>query len=184
MDCFAKNFHLVIARAPKEPEAISSPFRLLAMTCPTCYFASTMGNWWATGIRFECQGSGKCCTGRKGYGFVYLTLEDRKRLAAHLEISTLSFTKKYCFKKDGYFLLKDGTKSSDCVFLKDRRCDVYEGRPTQCRTWPFWPELLESEEKWNREVVPFCPGVGKGKLIASFQIQKQIDIQNEADEND
>ena len=41
------------------------------------------GKWWKDGIRFECQGSGKCCLSRGTHGYVYLTLEDRRRFARH-----------------------------------------------------------------------------------------------------
>ena len=33
------------------------------------------------GIRFECQGSGKCCVSRDAYGFVYLSNIDLKRFS-------------------------------------------------------------------------------------------------------
>jgi len=36
--------------------------------------------WYADGIRFECQGSGKCCSSRGEYGFVYLTKGDRESM--------------------------------------------------------------------------------------------------------
>ena len=28
------------------------------------------------GIRFQCQGSGKCCVSRESYGYVYLSKKD------------------------------------------------------------------------------------------------------------
>jgi len=52
-----------------------------------------------------------------------------------------------------------------CRFLDPvtkKRCLVYEARPAQCRTWPFWPENMNARA-WDREVVAFCPGVGKGR---------------------
>ena len=125
--------------------------------------------WYSTGIQFECQGTGKCCTSRGSYGFVYLTGADRKRVAAHLKIPTAQFTRKYCARDDnGYFHLKNPDK--DCEFLRNKRCGVYEGRPTQCRTWPFWPENLKAKT-WTQEVAAFCPGVGRGKLHTQQEIE-------------
>ena len=38
-----------------------------------------------------------------------------------------------------------------CALLDEEKgqCSVYEARPVQCRTWPFWPENLESPEAWD-----------------------------------
>jgi len=41
-------------------------------------------------------------------------------------------------------------------------CLVYPVRPRQCRTWPFWPEVLRSRDAWDRATEK-CPGIGKGK---------------------
>jgi uncharacterized protein len=112
-------------------------------------------------LRFQCQGSGNCCVSRGEYGYVYVTLEDRRRMARHFAMSTSAFTRKHCFRAHGIWALKGFDES--CVFLKDKKCSVYEARPTQCRTWPFWPEH-KGAKAWKKEVADFCPGVGKGKL--------------------
>jgi uncharacterized protein len=125
--------------------------------------------FFSEGIRFECQGSGKCCVSRGGYGFVYMSLEDRRRMARVLGIPTGVFTRKYCEKTNGWFHLKE--TGDDCRFLKGNQCTVYEGRPTQCRTWPFWPENLNARA-WTQEVVRFCPGVGKGRLYTAQEIAR------------
>lgn len=38
---------------------------------------------------------------------------------------------------------------------------MYEARPTQCRTYPFWSNIVDSKESWNREARE-CPGIGIG----------------------
>lgn len=127
------------------------------------------------GLQFECQGSGKCCTSHGEYGFVFMTLKDRQRMARFLNISTLKFTKTYCQKTKGYFHLREEKGKPDCLFLKNKSCTIYLARPTQCRTWPFWPEVLNAKT-WKKDVAQFCPGVEKGKLFTSAEI---IKIQNE-----
>jgi len=127
--------------------------------------------FWQDGIRFECQGTGRCCVAHTGYGHVYLTLEDRRRFARHFKISTLSFTRRYCSKTDGHFHLKRIT--GPCEFLEGKSCSVYEARPAQCRTWPFWPENMNART-WNREVRTFCPGVGKGRLHTAAEIERAL----------
>lgn len=127
------------------------------------------------GLQFECQGSGQCCTSHGEYGYVFLTLSDRRRMAKHLGIETREFTQKYCQKNQGYFHLREDTGNPDCLFLKKKRCSIYAARPTQCRTWPFWPEVLNAKT-WAKEVATFCPGVGKGEV---HSLEKIETIKNE-----
>lgn len=143
-------------------------------------FKFTGKEWWRKGVQFECTGSGKCCTSRGEYGFVYLNLEDRQRFAKHLKISTSAFTRRYCEKTGGIWHLKEDRVNPDCIFLEGNRCGVYEARPTQCRTWPFWPEVMNAKS-WAKDVKAFCPGVGKGKIIDGDTIEKQIREQIESE---
>lgn len=136
-------------------------------------------SWWKDGIRFECQGSGRCCVSRDGYGYVYVTLEDRRRFADYFKMTVKEFTKEYCEKDDGIWKIRDFT--SACRFLKDNRCSVYEARPTQCRTWPFWPETLQARA-WNDEVAAYCPGVGKGRVWTEAEIREQMEIQKKSED--
>ncbi len=125
------------------------------------------------GLRFQCQGSGKCCTSHGEFGFVFLSLEDRKRFAEYFGLTNGEFKKQYCDKTNGIWHLKEDPKNPDCMFLKNKKCSVYEARPNQCRTWPFWPDLMNAKA-WKTEVIDFCPGVGKGPLIPKSEIEKNI----------
>lgn len=136
--------------------------------------------WWAQGVRFQCQGSGKCCTSRGQYGYVYLTREDRKRMADHLGLTLREFTRLHCDRTDGYSHLKETPGNPDCRFLDGKRCAVYEGRPTQCRTWPFWPEVMGAKG-WAREVAAFCPGVGKGPVVSPEEIRSRMREQSDSE---
>jgi Fe-S-cluster containining protein len=60
---------------------------------------------------------------------------------------------------------------NDCIFL-DREsipgkavCGLYEARPEQCRTWPFWEGNLRSRKSWEetKKHVP-CPGMDTGPV--------------------
>jgi len=138
-------------------------------------------NWWDQGIRFECQGSGQCCVSRDEYGYVYMTKEDRIRMAKELNLSTRKFTKQYCEKTDGVHHLVDGAEGR-CHFLTGNKCGIYAGRPTQCRTWPFWPEVMDPKV-WKKEVSDFCPGVGKGKLWSKEEITENLALQRISEDN-
>jgi len=45
----------------------------------------------------------------------------------------------------------DEDDSFACVFLENNQCSIYNARPVQCRTYPFWPSILVDEESWNDE---------------------------------
>lgn len=109
---------------------------------------------------------------RGSYGFVYLSPEDRARMAKVLGLSEEQFVTQHCTRTEG--LLHLNAPDKDCQFLEGKRCGVYEGRPAQCRTWPFWPENMNSRT-WNKEVAPFCAGVGKGPLQSADTIQETLD---------
>jgi Fe-S-cluster containining protein len=49
-------------------------------------------------------------------------------------------------------------------FLRAEGCSIHPAKPTQCRIFPFWPELTESARKW-RQTAAWCPGIGKGELV-------------------
>ncbi len=110
---------------------------------------------------------------RGEYGYVYLTKDDRKRMALHLGLKLSEFSKTYCDRTQGVWHLKEEKSRAECTFLKGVKCGVYEARPTQCRTWPFWPEVMNAKT-WAKEVAAFCPGVGKGKTWTKEEIEKNL----------
>ena len=133
------------------------------------------------GIRFECQGSGKCCVSRNSYGFVYLSNIDLIRFSKYFKISLKKFKEKYCQITDGFIHLAEKPKLyGNCIFLKDKKCSVYNSRPSQCRTWPFWNDNMKAKV-WNNDIALNCPGIGKGKIIKKKEIDKLLkeDFNNE-----
>ena len=132
------------------------------------------------GIKFKCQGSSKCCVSRGTYGFVYLSEKDLKKISYFLKIKTEIFKKKFCQYTNKFLHLKEVNKNGNCIFLKEKKCTIYNARPTQCRTWPFWAENMNSK-KWNQDIIKFCPGIGKGQFISKKKIDKLLkdDLENE-----
>lgn len=134
------------------------------------------------GVQFECQGSGNCCVSHGEFGYVFLTHKDQTRMAKALNLKRAQFLKEYCYLENGFWAIKPNPAGPECLFLKERRCSIYSGRPTQCRTWPFWPSVM-SARSWSKSVEAFCPGVGKGRNITPEEIieaaQKQEASENE-----
>src|SRR5579872_6901519 len=75
--------------------------------------------WFADGLRFQCTGCGKCCTGSPGY--VYLSSADLDRLSAHFQITPQEFLKKYAPQVEDQYALLDRPRTYDCIFLKEKQ---------------------------------------------------------------
>lgn len=129
-------------------------------------------NWYKEGLHFQCAGCGGCCTGAPGY--VWLTPEEEKQIADFLNISLEEFEKTYTRMVYGLRRsLKEIPQSNyDCVFFNSetKQCSIYDVRPAQCRTWPFWDSLLKSKKDWD-EASQSCPGCNQGQLIPFEEIE-------------
>jgi Fe-S-cluster containining protein len=128
--------------------------------------------WYDEGVRFTCRPDcGRCCTRHGEYDYVYLQRADVARLAAHLEMTTAAFRARYTVKDEGHTVLRmDGPA---CPFLEGTRCSVYQARPAQCGTFPFWPENLVDRPTWDA-LREFCPGVGEGEIVPLHVIREQL----------
>lgn len=157
--------------------------------------------WYEQGLEFSCTGCGKCC---KVDGDVWLAPEEISSILSFLKMDhdrLGEFRRKYIRgeispaveqtsetnKTNGiqsWMCLKRNEGS--CVFLNDDgKCSIYDVRPVQCQTYPFWPSVLESGQTWKEESVlpdyiPItnkemdrhwsaenggCEGIGVGRLM-------------------
>lgn len=133
-------------------------------------------SWYDDGLRFECTQCGNCCSGPPGA--VWVDDDDVRAIAARLRVGEAEFVDRYTRRLGTRRSLNEvrSEHGHDCVFL-DRRapgravCAIYEARPVQCRTWPFWRENLESREAWDgaKRRTP-CPGMDRGRTYTSVEI--------------
>jgi Fe-S-cluster containining protein len=129
-----------------------------------------------SGLKFECQpGCTECCRQK---GFVYLSEDDSRRAAEFLGLAAGEFEKKYVYRTRYRMRLRVPRESS-CPFLLEGGCSIHPAKPTQCRTFPFWPELVESRREW-RKTARYCPGIGKGPLIRIAEAKAQASEMREA----
>ncbi len=120
------------------------------------------------GIRFRClKGCSRCC---RGQGYVWINPSEADLIADFLGIGVEIFLGKYTKECDGHITLKDDASHEQCIFLdSEGRCPIYEVRPVQCRTYPFWKSVFKDRESMNYEFLE-CPGLGTGKLFAKEKI--------------
>lgn len=87
-----------------------------------------------------------------------------------------AFIEVYCRKIDmGAFKLISlkEKENFDCIFLTESGCSVYDARPEQCRTYPFWASVMEDRTSWE-EASKSCPGIGKGRLYTKREIERLL----------
>lgn len=123
-------------------------------------------------------------------------------LADHLGLTAKQTMEKYCRRMGRRISLKERRNAQgnyDCIFLKElppdpalvaaggkvahrqRVCGIYQARPTQCRTWPFWPGNLASKEQWDR-AAGRCPGMNRGQHYDREEIEQRKQATARADE--
>lgn len=105
----------------------------------------------------ECQGN--CCIGESGYIWVNEGTIQSIARALNLDLETFItnyLTKiryRYTIKEIPY---KDGFR---CIFfdVEEKRCQIYNQRPSQCKTFPFWNYFKDNIQEVEKE----CPGIYK-----------------------
>jgi len=107
-------------------------------------------------------------------GFVYLGEGDLKRAADYVGMSEDDFEQKYVYRTRHQMRFRK-PPDKQCPFLTKSGCSIHPAKPTQCRTFPFWPEMVERKITWQR-TGRYCPGIGKGELV---QIGTAMEIAEE-----
>jgi len=134
--------------------------------------------FYAQGLNFTCVRCSACCRHESGY--VFLSKKDLSALLACLKMERKEFIAKYCHwiplasggEKEQLSLKEK--RNFDCIFW-EKGCTVYDSRPLQCRAFPFWDWILESEKNW-KQMASDCPGIGKGSVHSPDSIEKWLSI--------
>ena len=101
---------------------------------------------------------GNCCIGESGY--IWITNAEIEVLAQHLGI-TIEALALNSLRKVGYKYSINEVKLSAnnyaCKFfdLDKKQCSIYEARPKQCRTFPFWEYFKNNINEVKEE----CPAI-------------------------
>ncbi|MEA3353339.1 MAG: YkgJ family cysteine cluster protein [Campylobacterota bacterium] len=104
----------------------------------------------------QCEGN--CCIGESGY--IWINKEEIIKLSEHLGISVEELGQNYLLKVGYRYSLKEkkiGDNNYACIFfdLEKKQCSVYEARPNQCRTFPFWEYFKDKVQEVKQE----CPAI-------------------------
>ena len=99
----------------------------------------------------------RCCTGESGY--IYVNKKEIEDIAKLLELDVNKFVAEYLFKKMYKYSIKEKKvgDSYECIFYDkvSNGCTIYEARPIQCKTFPFWDYYKKRVDELKLE----CPGI-------------------------
>jgi len=139
----------------------------------------TSAPFYANGLNFSCQRCSACC--RYEAGFVFLSEEDIEKLSAELNMDKNSLITAFCrwvgIKGEESLSLKEKS-NKDCIFWESSGCKVYNARPLQCLTFPFWESIVSSVHGWET-AASGCPGIKLGKLHKKQEIDRYIKMRVE-----
>ncbi|TQR34538.1 zinc/iron-chelating domain-containing protein [Campylobacter sp. MIT 99-7217] len=98
---------------------------------------------------------GKCCTGESGY--IFADEEELEKIRIFLNLEKEEFQKSF-LKKIGIKYSFKEVKFEDgfaCIFFDQnkRNCSIYEFRPRQCKTFPFWKYYKTHKEELQKECI-------------------------------
>ncbi len=103
----------------------------------------------------SCQG--RCCTGESGY--IYVTKSEIQKISELLDMEVQTFVETYLFKKGYKYSIKElvHEESHECIFYDrdSNGCRIYDARPLQCKTFPFWDYYKKRVDELKLE----CPGI-------------------------
>ena len=136
-------------------------------------------NFYATGLRFECTRCSKCC--RHTPGYVFLSAADLASLAGSMRLEHEEFRSRYCRTINLGFARRVSLREKpnlDCILWENSGCSLYEARPLQCRSFPFWSACVSSREEWQNNARN-CPGMGRGAVHPREEIDRWLALRTE-----
>ncbi len=101
---------------------------------------------------------GNCCIGESGY--IWITPDEIEKLSLHLDKSVKEVVSDDLQKVGYRYSINEvelGENNFACKFfdLTKKQCSIYEVRPKQCRTFPFWDYFKERINEVKEE----CPAI-------------------------
>lgn len=118
---------------------------------------------------FECTHCGACCSRP---GVVYITEQDMEAIGEFLGLEREALRAQYLVEDLGDWVL-EVAEEKDCPFFVEERCVIHPVKPQQCRTYPFWPEIVATEGTWRGESTR-CPGIGVGREYGAAEVRSML----------
>ena len=101
-----------------------------------------------------------------------------RRAAAFLGLTPRAFESKYVYRTRHLLRLRK-PPGAECHFLTESGCSIHPAKPTQCRAFPFWPEVTASRDEWKK-LNSYCPGIGQGGVVPEEAVVRITNEMREA----
>ncbi|MDH5191072.1 MAG: YkgJ family cysteine cluster protein [Gammaproteobacteria bacterium] len=125
-------------------------------------------------LRFECTGCGDCCRGNPAQYYIYASSRELGKIQRFLDISEAWFRRRYLVRLDTSSFGIRMMPAGHCSFLDGSgKCRIYSVRPVQCRTYPWWPEIVETRAGWRNEAKR-CEGINQGVVVPLKKITAEL----------
>lgn len=95
---------------------------------------------------------------------------EARRIRLRLGVGRAWFARRYARRDAHGWTLRLGPDGRCPLLAASGRCRVYGQRPAQCRSYPFWPEILATPATWRREAGR-CEGIGRGPRLPAARIR-------------
>jgi Fe-S-cluster containining protein len=131
------------------------------------------------GLSFRCTACGKCCTGSGGK--VWVNQREREIIADELCMELPEFDAQHADASSSSSVKGNrrtlNMVDNHCTFYdpNTRKCTIYTVRPTQCRTYPFWPQIVVSPYDWE-VASKECEGIQIGSSEDETTQHKDDDV--------
>jgi len=87
---------------------------------------------------------GACCIGESGY--IWVDYKEIEAISKYLKMDIEDFAKEYLIRVKNRYSLKEFKVKElgyACIFFNTQKrvCKIYDVRPKQCKTFPFWEQF-------------------------------------------
>ncbi len=79
-------------------------------------------------------------------------------MAAAKQMTSKAFVDAFVYSIDGKLSLREEANGACSLLDGDNSCSIYECRPEQCGSFPFWPQLAKDSPALDLASA-YCPGI-------------------------
>jgi len=109
-------------------------------------------------FHFNCHRCGNCC--RIGHGHVWVKAEDVQVMADTKQMTSAAFVERFLYSKDSKLSVREEANGACSLLDSTNCCSVYDCRPEQCSSFPYWPQLSTQGPALDMASA-YCPGIQK-----------------------
>ena len=97
------------------------------------------------------------------------------------KLSVRTFRRRFTFREEfGWTQIRFAEQFCPFLDTATNRCTVYQARPVQCRTFPFWDEMID-ERGWTDGARTLCEGLGRGPERSREEVETAMREMRESD---